>query len=246
MQTLRTMRALWAFDRGSVLGDPLLRGLALVPLMAALAIRGLLPLVAGRVGALAGVELGWIVQPLSAYAAVGIAPLIAGAVAGFLLLDQRDDRTLLALRVTPMPLGAYLAYRLAAPTLVAWLATLAALAIGGGFGLGLAAVLLAALAAAPLAPVAALALAAFARNKVQGAALMKAASIFVIAPLAGLFLPTSWGALLAALPTTWVAWAVWELQAGRGAWAFIAGAWCVSAALLPALLWRLRRALAAG
>jgi fluoroquinolone transport system permease protein len=246
MVRLRTLRALGAIDTGSVLADPMLRWLAAVPLMAALAIRGLLPSVAARVGALAGVDLDWIVAPLSGYAVVGIAPLIAGAVVGFLLLDQRDDRTLLALQVTPLPLSAYLAYRLAAPTAAAFVVSLAAIAVAGGQGLGLGAAVLAALAAAPLAPLAALALAAFARNKVQGAALMKAASLVLMAPLAGLFLPSGWGLALAALPTYWVAQATWALQRGASAGGFIAGAWGVSALLIAALLWRLSAALTRG
>jgi fluoroquinolone transport system permease protein len=243
---LRTLRALGAIDTGSVLADPMLRWLAVVPLMAALAVRGLLPPVAERVGALAGVDLGWVVGPLSGYAVVGIAPLIAGAVVGFLLLDQRDDRTLLALQVTPLPLGLYLAYRLAAPTAVAFVVTLAALAVAGGLGLSPGAALLAALASAPLAPLAALALAAFARNKVQGAALMKAASLVLMAPLAGLFLGPGWGLALMALPTTWVARATWALQAGASPWPWVLGGWGISALVALVLLWRTRAFLSVG
>lgn len=246
MLRLRTYRALGAIDTGSVLADPLLRWMMVIPLMVALAVRGLLPLVAVRVSALAGVDLGWLVAPLSGYTVAGIAPLVAGSVVGFLLLDQRDDRTLLALRVTPLPLGAYLMYRLAAPTAAAFVTTLAALVVAGGMGLRAGPAILVALAAAPLAPVTALALASFARNKVQGVALMKAASLVLMAPLASLFLGPGWGLALAALPTYWVARAVWSLQAGSGALIWIAGAWAISAALSALLGWRLRRSLATG
>ncbi len=243
MRTLRTLRALGALDAGSLVADPLLRWMAAIPLIVALAVRGLLPLVLARVGALAGLDLGWLLAPLSAYAVVGIAPLVAGSVVGFLLLDQRDDRTLLALRVTPLPLGAYIAYRLAAPTAAAFLVTLAALAVAGGLGLGPAAALQAALAAAPLAPLAAVALPALARNKVEGAALMKASSLALVAPLAALALGPGWGLALAALPTTWVARAVWALQAGEPAWPQIGAGWALSGLLLAALLVLLRGAL---
>lgn len=243
MLALRTFRALGAIDTGSVVADPMLRWMAVIPLMVALAVRGLLPLAVARVGELAGVDLSWLVAPMSAYTVVGIAPLIAGSVVGFLLLDQRDDRTLLALRVTPLPLGAYVAYRLAAPTAAAFLVTLAALALAGGLGLGPGAAALAALASAPLAPLAAVALAAFARNKVEGMALMKAASLVLMAPLAAIFLGPGWALALAALPTTWVARAVWALQGGAAAWPHIAGAWALSALLVAALLWRLQRSL---
>jgi fluoroquinolone transport system permease protein len=173
MLHLKSLRALGAFDAGSVLGDPLLRGMVLIPLAVALAVRLLLPLVVTRLSALAGVDLAWVETPLAGYAVVGIAPLLAGTVVGFLLLDQRDDRTLLALRVTPLPLATYLAYRLAAPTLAAIPLTVAALALASVAGLGPGEALVAALAAAPLAPLTALALLALARNKLEGMALMK-------------------------------------------------------------------------
>jgi hypothetical protein len=60
MLTMKTVRALGAIDMGSVAADPLLRGLLVVPLLVALAVRGLLPLVLVRIGELAEVELAWL------------------------------------------------------------------------------------------------------------------------------------------------------------------------------------------
>ncbi len=191
-------------------------------------------------------ELAWLQPLLAGYVVVALAPLLAGAVVGFLLLDQRDDRTLLALRVTPLPLGAYLAYRLAAPTVAALAATLAAVAVAGGLGRTPGSALLAALASAPLAPLAALSLAAFARNKVQGLALMKAASVLLMAPLAALFLPPLWRAPLQLLPTYQVARAVWAMQSGAGPWAPQLARLALGGLLVTLLLLRLRRALESG
>lgn len=242
MLQIRTLQALGRIDLGSLQADPLLRWMAAIPLMVALAIRNLLPLVIAQLSELAGLDLGWLQAPLSGYTVVTLAPLIAGAVVGFLLLDQRDDRTLLALRVTPLPLGTYIAYRLAVPALAGLLVTLAAVAVAGGQGLG-AGAFVAAVAAAPLAPLSALSLAAFARNKVEGLALMKAASVPLIAPLASLMLPPAWSYALAILPTYWIARATWALQAGEAAWPFLAGGWALSTGLIALLLLRLRRAL---
>jgi fluoroquinolone transport system permease protein len=243
MTNIRSLRALGAMDADSLLADPLLRWMAVLPLAIALAVRFILPLASVKVGELAGVDLAWLEPLLAAYAVAGMAPLLAGTVVGLLLLDQRDDRTLLALRVTPLPLWAYLAYRLAAPTVVAAAITLAAFAVAGGLGLTVGGVLLAALAATPLAPVSALALAALARNKVEGLALMKAASVLLAAPLAGLFLPPAGQAALTILPTTLVARAVWAIQAGESPWSSIAAGWVLCALLAALLLWRLRRSL---
>lgn len=246
MLRLRALRALGAMDAGSLLADPLLRWMALLPLAIALAVRLALPLVLPKLGALAALDLAWLQPLLAGYVVVTLAPLLAGAVVGLLLLDQRDDRTLLALRVTPLPLGVYIAYRLMAPTLVAFAVTLVAITVAGGLGLTPLAALLATLASTPLAPLAALALAAFARNKLQGLALIKAASVLLAAPLAGLFLPPAGRAALLLLPTTLAAQAVWALQASASAWPFIAGSWLLGATLVTLLLWRLRATLERG
>lgn len=243
MLTLRSLRALGALDADSLLADPMLRLMALVPLGVALAVRLLLPVVIVRLGELAATDLGWLQAPLSGYVVVAMAPLLAGVVVGFLLLDQRDDRTLLALRVTPLPIGAYIAYRLAAPALAAFAVTLAAVVLAGGLGLTPGSALLAALAAAPLAPTASLALAAFARNKVEGLALVKAASVFLAAPLAALFLSPVWQTPFFALPTYLVARAVWAIQAGELPWAFVAASWALGAGLALLLLRGVRRSL---
>jgi fluoroquinolone transport system permease protein len=243
MLRLRSLRALSTLDAQGLLADPMLRWMAVLPLAVALAVRLALPPLFVQLEALAGVELTWLQGPLGGYAVVAFAPLLAGAVVGLLLLDQRDERTLLALRVTPLPLGAYIAYKLAAPTLVALAVSLAAIAVAGGLGLAPAGALLAALGAAPLGPLAALALAAFARNKLQGLALIKAASALLVAPLAGLLLPPAAQAALLLLPTSWAARTVWALQAGAPAWPWAAGAWLLGAALAALLLWRLRASL---
>lgn len=246
MLQIRALRALGAIDAESLWADLLLRWMAVLPLVVALAVRAVLPAVLVKVSELAGVELAWLQPLLAGYVVVALAPLLAGSVVGFLLLDQRDDRTLLALRVTPLPLGVYLAYRLALPTAAALVATLAAVAVAGGLGLTPATALLAALASAPLAPLAALALAAFARNKVEGLALMKVAGVPLMAPLAGLFLPPLWRAPLHLLPTYQVARAVWALQSGAAPWSALLAGWGLALLLAALLLLRLRRALELG
>ncbi|HEV8191784.1 MAG TPA: hypothetical protein VGP82_09915, partial [Ktedonobacterales bacterium] len=62
--------------------------------------------------------------PLITGVFVATVPMLMGMVVGLLLLDERDDRVLTVLLVTPMPLGAYLAYRRIIPALIAVAATL--------------------------------------------------------------------------------------------------------------------------
>ncbi len=226
---LAALRALGAADAAGVGRDPLLRVMVLLPLGVALAARWLLPAPLARAGALLGIDLLPFYGPVISYALLLLAPSVCGMVVGFLLLDQRDDRTLLALRVTPLPLAAYLAYRLAAPSLLSLLMTAVALPLSGAAGVGPGEVLLAALAAAPLAPLGALFLAVFAADKVQGFALQKALGVLVVAPLTGALAPLPWGLLAGLAPSLWPAALLWEMQAGGG---------CAAALLLISLAYQ--------
>jgi fluoroquinolone transport system permease protein len=142
-------------------------------------------------------------------------PMLVGMVIGFLLLDQRDDQTLTALQVTPLSLNGYLAYRISLPILIAFIITVALVPLTGLVPTPLAAHLVTALSAAPLAPIFALFYAAFAQNKVQGFAVMKASGIVMLPPMAAYFLPAAWQVLAAFIPTFWPVKVYWLLLAGN-------------------------------
>ena len=63
---------------------------------------------------------------IASYLLVLAPPLAYGSVIGFLLLDERDDGTMTALRVAPVPFDGYLAYRFLIPIVlgvaVVWVA----------------------------------------------------------------------------------------------------------------------------
>jgi fluoroquinolone transport system permease protein len=242
MRTLQIFKGLGPLDAKTVGRDALLRGMIGLPLLIALLTRFVVPLLGRQIGAATGLDLSAYQAPIMSAALLLIAPAIGGLVVGFLLLDQRDDRTLAALQVTPLPLRSYLAYRLAAPMLLSLTTMLAAFPLAGLAGAGIPAVLLAALAAAPLAPLIALGLACFAENKVQGLALLKGASILLIAPIAALFVPAPWQWALGVAPTYWPARLYWALSAGEpGWWAYLLGGLTYQALLLAALLRRFER-----
>ena len=64
-------------------------------------------------------------------------PQFTGVVFGFLLLDERDQHTLDAMMVTPLPLRVFLIYRVSAAILMAFLLALVTLAIYNPSGLTL-------------------------------------------------------------------------------------------------------------
>jgi fluoroquinolone transport system permease protein len=242
MMTLKSLRALSAVDALSISRDSLLRGMALVPLGLAIASRWLFPAAVAQIGTLLGIDLQPLYPQFMSYVLLLLAPAICGMVVGFVLLDQRDDGTLTALQVTPLPLTAYLAYRLAVPMLLSLAMTLLALAISGLLALSFPQLLLLALAAAPLAPLGALFLGAYAANKVQGFALQKALGVFMLAPFIGALLPMPWQLLAGLVPTYWPAALLWALADGSAhAWALLPIGLLYQGLLLFFLLRRLKR-----
>lgn len=144
-----------------------------------------------------------------------VLPLLIGAVVGFLLLDQRDDQTLLALQVTPLSLQGYLAYRITMPMMLSVLFSILMVKGAGLVEMGWVEAGLAALAAAPLAPLGALALAAFASNKVQGFALSKGSGMLMLPPLLAYFMEGSWHWAFGIVPTFWPVRLFWALHGGE-------------------------------
>ena len=154
-----------------------------------------------------------------------ITPMMYGTVIGFLLLDQKDDRTLTALQVTPLTTAGYLLYRLGMPSLLSVVMTVLVLQASGLATIDLARQLWVAVSGAPLAPAFALFLAAFARNKVQGFALMKAAGALNWPPLIAWFVHSRWQWAFGLCPTYWPVKLYWELDAGgsNAWWIFLVG-----------------------
>ncbi len=222
MRAMAVLRALGPIDAANVRRDPLLRWMLVLPLGFALLFRWVASLADPWLADRFGVEIE-AYYPLLASSVVAIAPMVYGTVVGFLLLDQKDDGTLTALRVTPLTPRGYLTYRIAIPMLLGIVITPLVLALSGFSRLGLGEQLLAGLAVAPFAPAFALFLAAFARNKVQGFALMKAAGIVNWPPVIAWFVTSSWQLAFGLCPTYWPIKFYWELEAGGpDAWVYLA------------------------
>lgn len=243
MNGLQALRALGPVDAKQIGRDSLLRWLVVMPLVAALAARWVLPALLAEVGAVIELALLPFYPPIMAYFLLVMVPALVGMIVGFLLLDQRDDRTLIALQTTPLTAAGYLAYRLAAPMAISIPITAVSLPLSGIVDLGAGALLLTAVAAAPLAPLFALLLGTFAANKVQGFALAKASGVLLMPPVIAYFAPGIWQIPLALAPTYWPARLLWALQAGAPGWLWLAAGLGYQALLLWLLLRRFRRAI---
>ena len=240
-------------DLRLIFRDRLLVGLVLVTLALGFACRFALPALDAGLAA-SGVMTGrdgtvrfrdtyplWV-----AFVSLWQGALVSGVVFAFLLLDEKEDGTLQAMRVTPVPFRGYLLYRAALPYAMALGLILVLPSM-----IGLAVVPLRerapiALVAALAAPVVTLSLASFAHDKVQGLALTKFTGIAGLAIIVGFFAPPVGRALLGIFPPFLVAQSYWlALASGSGTRGAVAWRLAVAAAVqlgLVALLLRRFRA----
>lgn len=176
---------------------------------------------------------------LVSWIAVMVGVVLAGTFVGFLLIDERDERTMQAILVTPLPLSRYLAYR------VGFTAVLAVPIIVGQYLLinlalfPLWKVTLIAVAGAPAAATMTLVLPIFSPDKVQAFALLKIVSISTLLPLAAYFVDVPWQYLAGVYPPYWLIKAYWVAHAGGPEWWVYLVIGSVSTTLL--LWWFVRR-----
>ena len=208
------IRALGPIDVKSVARDSMLRWLIGTPIVLALVFRWGVPVLDGWLGERYAFDLTPYYPLLTSFLVLMI-PTLMGSVVGFLLLDQRDDRTLTALQVTPLTVQGYLAYRIAVPMAVSVPVMMASIAIADLVEMGVVAAFAAAVQAAPTAPLYALFVAAFAANKVQGFALLKGAGVLAWPPVFAWFIASPWQVAIGLDPLYWPLKVFWMLESGE-------------------------------
>jgi fluoroquinolone transport system permease protein len=245
MSALRVIKSLGPIDAMNVRRDSLLRWIVALPILIALLARFFLPVIIARLEETLHISLSGYYPAIAGYALLITAPVMCGMVVGFLLLDERDDRTLLALRVTPLPPGIYLTWRLSMPMLTSIVITLVTFPLAGLEKPDILRLLVSALGVAPLAPLVALTLATFAKNKVQGFALVKASGVLQMAPLIAYFVHSAWQPALGIIPTYWPAKLLWAFQQEEAtAWIYLAAGLAYQLLLLAVLMRRFNRIVA--
>lgn len=167
-------------------------------------------------------------------------PAMIGSLVGLMLLDERDEGALLAVRATPVTLRRYLGYRMGLATTLSVVYAYLGMAAFQPMPVTVLEFAPTAVLAALETPLAALFVAGFARNKVEGLALTKVLGAPFFASLVAWFTPWPWRWLLAVVPAFWPAQALWWVAEGRslaGVTAFAAlGA--VFHVVLIVMLWR--------
>ena len=144
--------------------------------------------------------------------------LIVGSVFGFVLLDEKDDGTIRAMLVTPVPIDQYALYRVGVPAIFAFFLVAGIFLFVNQALVPLWQLLFLSAGAALTAPITSLFLATFAENKLQGFAYGKFTGIGGWFIMLGWFVgePLQW--LFGVFPPFWIAKAYWMALAGNGLW----------------------------
>jgi fluoroquinolone transport system permease protein len=137
------------------------------------------------------------------------APGMVGMVIGFLFLDERDSRTLTALRTTPLSMRQYLVYRVALPLLLGTASTLVGYPLTGLTPLPATSLVPISIVASLSAPLLSLVLAVAAPNKVAGFAVVKVLNAVNLLPVVAYFFPRPVQFAAGILPTYWPMRALW-------------------------------------
>lgn len=144
--------------------------------------------------------------------------LLAGAIFGFVFLDEKDGHTLEAIRVTPVPFSSFMAARLIVPTVISWVLSIIMIVIMGEALLSFWQLLIIAASASLFAPTVVLFYAIAADNKVQGFAMAKFVAIAGWIVIGAWFLPEPYQWLCALFPPFLAHKAYWMAEAGMNGW----------------------------
>ncbi len=227
-----SLKAILRTDALRLQRDRFLIGMGAYIIGVALALRFALPWISAELQARAGFDLQPWLPLMSSHFVVGLAGLLAGIIGGFMLLESREERTIKAMLVSPLPLSHYVAV---VATVVLVTGTLLGVAQGLLLNVALPplmALLACSLAAAPTAVLMALFISTFADTKIEAMVLMKVCAMLPLVPTGCYFLPEPWQWVGAWHPSWWAAKAYWMAEAGGGPWALFA-----AGAAIPATLW---------
>jgi fluoroquinolone transport system permease protein len=143
-------------------------------------------------------------------------PQISGALLGFSILDDRDDNILLSVKTTPLSIHQYISFKLIVVFVLAFLSTVFIIWFAQIGNLTVTSILSISLLTALGTPVLGLLINAFARNKIEGFAIMKGLGMLLAFPVAALFFFDKRELIFAFAPGFWPAKVISTLIRGEG------------------------------
>lgn len=141
-------------------------------------------------------------------------PYIYGALAAFLLLDEREENVLQAIRVTPTSMNRYLLSKVSFFTALSFVSGLFITEIVGFLEMSFVNSIILNGLLALAAPFNMILINSFAKNRVEGFALVKGTGLLIMLPLAAFYIPDQFNIFVGVLPGYWPAMAIKALFVG--------------------------------
>lgn len=223
-----TSKALAAFGRNDIRGtyrDPLLVMVVLAPIIWTTGVAFLTPMFTEMLAQRHDFDLvPYYPLVLTAFLLL-TSVIIAGGLGAFLVLDEVDAGTMTALRVTPVPMSTFFAYRAVTVMAVTTVYVIATLAFSGILEPGLIPALIPiGLVAGLSAVVTLLLIITMAGNKIQGIAMLRALGMLIAGlPCLPWFIDSPWNLAFGVLPPYWAAKAFWVASAHGTWWPYLVG-----------------------
>ena len=140
----------------------------------------------------------------------------------FMMLEEKDDNVLVALRVLPLSPFAYLTSRMGFTVLLSFGFALVSMLFSGLIDIGLVPSLGLAFQICLTGPIVTLSVVALARNKIEGLSVLKGLMFVFMVPMAVFFVDATWVHALCVFPPYWTYQAFKALDSGSLLWFFIA------------------------
>lgn len=141
-------------------------------------------------------------------------PIAYGALIGFSILEDRDDNVLTNIKVTPLSLHQFLSFRLIAVYLLCVVATIFVMWFSKVGNISMKYIISISLLASLEAPISGLLINSFARNKIEGFAVMKVGGSIMIFPIVALFFKGARELFFSFAPGFWSAKAISSIIRG--------------------------------
>ncbi|OBE98149.1 fluoroquinolone transporter permease [Mycobacterium sp. 852002-10029_SCH5224772] len=237
------VRALAAFGRNDIRGayrDPLMVMIVVAPIIWTTGVTVLTPRITRMLAHRNGFDLvPYYPLILTAFLLL-TSIIISGALAALLVLDEVDAGTLVALRVTPVPLSVFFGYRAATVMGVTTIYVVATMSCSGILQPGLIGALIPiGLLAGLSAVVTLLLIVAMASNKIQGLAAVRALGMLIAGlPCLPWFIDSKWNLAFGLLPPYWAAKAFWVASDHGSWWPYLLGGVAYNLAIAWPLFWR--------
>ncbi|MTI49285.1 ABC transporter permease [Sporosalibacterium faouarense] len=189
--------------------DPLMKFMLFYPIILAIIGRFLLPYIAKNSGFNIEQYADIIVVVLTL-----MTPIIFGALIGFSILDDRDDKILTSIKVTPLTIHQFLSFRLIMGLILSWVACAFVMWFSDIWSFSAGAIIAISLLASLASPMSGLLINALAKNKIEGFAIMKGTGAIIIFPIIALFFIDKKELLFSFAPGFWPAKAISSIIRG--------------------------------